>query len=193
MNLKRKFNELYDNITFYMIMFGYIVSIVLTVLAWMLFQYPSTCSNNCVISLQNWLLGFAISSTICLVCVGLFLMFSSKINVDLGFVFYIVIGAVFTMFYIIYHWFAYDGLFTKRSTCLTDAPSLWIVTFTIVILQLVAIPSIVLFMMIGRALHKFTKLLPEDDPIQPAANVPQGSQASTTPPQEDDGNIVIEL
>jgi hypothetical protein len=118
------------------------------------------------------------------------MIFSSRINVDLGFVFYIVVGALFAMFFVIYHWFAYDGLFTKNSTCYSSAAPLWIVTFTIVILQLVSVPSIILFITIGWALQKFMKLLPEDDPIQPQTTVPQERQPNQ---QENDGTITIEL
>ena len=182
MNLKSKFGSLFDSIMVYMITFGYSIIIGITVIAWIFFQEKSSCSDRCVMTLQSWLLGFAIVSTICIVCVSLFLIFSSKIDVNIGVILYIGLGIAFAIFFFMYHWFVYDGLFGSRSTCFTTARPLWIATMTIVIMQLVSIPCIGMFMLVTWKLHKFKKSLSDSDSGgQPAKPVQESNSSGNQP------------
>jgi hypothetical protein len=173
-----------------MVILAYCIGLILTLLAWYFFQYPSTCCNDCMMTLQNWLLGFAVVSTVCLVYLGLFLMFSHKIQFDLGFSLHIVVGIVFGLFFFIYHWFAYTALFGSSSTCMTDAGPLWIATFVIVVIQICAIPCGGLFVALLWMMDKFEKKLPDkNETNQPTTSI---SPVSTlVQSQQTDGDVVI--
>lgn len=162
-SLKSKFGNILDQSVFWIIGLGELIAIGLTILAYYFQTDPSTCSDAAIITLQRWLLGFAISSTICLLYVGILTILSIRgLQIDIGFILHIVIGVIFALFFFCYHWFAYDALFVNGSSCQTTTPALWIATLVIIVMQIAAIPLGIVAIIIYRKLNKFLESIPDD-------------------------------
>lgn len=159
-DIKSKPDNFPDKSTYFILGFGYLIGITLVVLAWVYFRDPSTCSNSAIISLQNWLLGFAVSGTFTAVCVGLAFIFLRNSQLDLGSILYVVIAVIFALFFFIYHWFAYDALFSRGLSCMTAAPGLWISTLVIIVIQLASIPCSFLLIALYRMLSNIAESIP---------------------------------
>lgn len=161
-NIKSKLDNFLEKSIFFVLGFAYLISIALIVLAWVYFSDPSTCSNTAIISLQHWLLGFAISGTVTAVLVGLAFIFLRDKQLDIGSLFYVFVAIVFAAFFFIYHWFAYDALFSRGSSCMTAAPGLWISTLVIIVMQLASIPCSILLIVLYRMLSTITESIPAE-------------------------------
>lgn len=111
-----------------------IPSLALTVLAFVYHTTSSTCSARAVLTLQQFLLGFAIAN---LVFVGYLMVFLWCTCIRWGLAAQVMAGLVFLVFFVVFHFSVYDGLFV-RGTCLSDQPAMWFVTLAIVALQVVA-------------------------------------------------------
>ena len=160
-SIKSKLDTFLDRSIFFILGFGYLISIALIVLAWIYFGDSSICSNSAIISLQHWLLGFAISGTITAVLIGLAFIFLRDRQLDIGSLFYVFVAIIFAGFFFIYHWFAYDALFSRGLSCMTAAPGLWISTLVIIVMQLASIPCSILLIILYRMLSKIAEDAPQ--------------------------------
>ena len=189
-DLKEKFNYTTDTVKIFMIILGYAFGICMSIMVWIVFDDPSNCSDKAIISLQHWLLGFAVASAICSVYVATCLILTKCLKINLGIFFNTISPNVFFCFFFIYHWFVYDALFSKNVdiTCLTDEFFLWATTFTIVIIQLTCIIFYITSVLILNALDRFYKSLPDN-----IVAINEAGQQVTENTYNNDGDLIIDL
>lgn len=154
MSIKEKFDRALEKAVSGFLIFCVAIGLGLTVTGYVFSQKPMVCQSSPIIELHNWLLGFAVASSVTLVYAIWFIIKLNVIQIDIGFVVHIVAGIILGGFFLIYHWFAYDGLFGSHG-CVRDAT--WGVTLAIIVCQLAAIPGTMVFAFIYRTLDKFSE------------------------------------
>ena len=147
-----------DMIAHSMAILGLTVVCVSGILAAVFSTSHSTCSATAVITLQQWLLGFAVGA--------FFLIIFILTSILLGYVLprqcnkgygpiYNVIFVLCILFFMVWHWLAYDGLFGSGAECRILASGLWGVTLTIIVGQLAFVPVFFVFVIcMKRAIRK---------------------------------------